>query len=332
MENTPDGDGSLLDHSLVYCSSEMQEGSDHNIMSNMPVILGGKGNGRVVTGRHMVFPSGTSRTNLLLSLLNWSGVPTTSFGLDGRSVLTQLTTALGVPRDVVAADDQIEHAWSQLPRLIKRIPPELRDERIVKMCVAVASGLFDAAINYVWDAAVVELREKVRRFGIAVVPQVLDDKSFDEDSLLDRTVGNWPDLRETRATRAAGSGALAYSTYWCHGAPGMVATLGHVMDEELALAGGELTWRAGPVRKGPGLCHGTAGLAHTFHRLFRATGDEALREAAIFWIRRTLDQRRPGRGVGSGLLARAGGACPERSAARRDAPGGARLTRSGNCG
>jgi len=100
-------------------------------------------------------------------------------------MLTQLTTALGVPRDVVAADDQIEHAWSQLPRLIKRIPPELRDERIVKMCVAVASGLFDAAINYVWNAAVVELREKVRRFGIAVVPQVLDDKSFDEDSLLD---------------------------------------------------------------------------------------------------------------------------------------------------
>lgn len=100
-------------------------------------------------------------------------------------LLEQLTAALGVPRDVVATDDQIDQAWSQLPRLIKRIPPELRDERIVKMCVAVASGLFDAAINYVWNAAVVELRQKVCRFGIAVVPQVLDDKSFDEDSLLD---------------------------------------------------------------------------------------------------------------------------------------------------
>lgn len=100
-------------------------------------------------------------------------------------MLAQLTAALGVSRDVLAADDQIEHAWSQLPRLIKRIPPELRDERIVKMCVAVASGLFDAAINYVWNAAIVELRAKVHRFGIAVVPQILDDKSFDEDSLLD---------------------------------------------------------------------------------------------------------------------------------------------------
>lgn len=101
------------------------------------------------------------------------------------SMLELLTKALGVPRHVLADDEQIEHAWSQLPRLIKRIPPELRDERIVRMCVAVASGLFDAAINYVWNAAILELREKVRRFGIAVVPQVLDDKSFDEDALLD---------------------------------------------------------------------------------------------------------------------------------------------------
>ncbi|WP_206622062.1 hypothetical protein [Mesorhizobium sp. M7A.F.Ca.MR.176.00.0.0] len=100
-------------------------------------------------------------------------------------MLELLTSALGVPRNVLADDEQIEHAWSQLPRLIKRIPPELRDERIVKMCVAVASGLFDAAINYVWNAAILELREKVRRFGIAVVPQVLDDKSFDQDALLD---------------------------------------------------------------------------------------------------------------------------------------------------
>jgi hypothetical protein len=100
-------------------------------------------------------------------------------------MLKQLTAALNVPRNVLAADDQIEHAWSQLPRLIKRIPPELRDERIAKMCVAVASGLFDAAINYVWNASVIELREKVRRFGIAVVPQVLDDNSFDEDALND---------------------------------------------------------------------------------------------------------------------------------------------------
>jgi hypothetical protein len=61
---------------------------------------------------------------------------------------------------------------------------------------------------------------------------------------------------------------------WCHGAPGMVATLGDLLDRGLAVAGGELTWRAGPLAKGPGLCHGTAGNAYAFLVLHRLTGDE----------------------------------------------------------
>ena len=100
-------------------------------------------------------------------------------------MLNDLTDALRVERGVIARDHQIEHVWSQLPRLIRRIPPELRDEHIVKACIAVACGLFDAAINYIWNAAILELREKVRRFGLKVIPQVLDNKSFDEESLLD---------------------------------------------------------------------------------------------------------------------------------------------------
>ena len=103
--------------------------------------------------------------------------------LPGR-LLHQLTAALGVDRSVVASDEEIEEAWSRLPRLIRRIPPELRDEGIVKACIAVASGLFDAAINYVWNAAIIELRQKVRRFGIQIIPQVLD-KPFDEETLQD---------------------------------------------------------------------------------------------------------------------------------------------------
>jgi len=60
---------------------------------------------------------------------------------------------------------------------------------------------------------------------------------------------------------------------WCHGAPGVVATLGDLLDLEFAAAGGELTWRAGPLAKGPGLCHGTAGNAYAFLVLHRRTGD-----------------------------------------------------------
>jgi hypothetical protein len=40
-----------------------------------------------------------------------------------KSLLDELTTALGVPRNVLADDDQIRHAWSQFPRLLTRIPP-----------------------------------------------------------------------------------------------------------------------------------------------------------------------------------------------------------------
>ncbi|HEY7196965.1 MAG TPA: LanC-like protein [Gaiellaceae bacterium] len=68
-------------------------------------------------------------------------------------------------------------------------------------------------------------------------------------------------------------------TQWCHGAPGIVASLaslapGEVELTELLAAGGELTWRAGPLAKGPGLCHGTAGNGYAFLKLFERTGDE----------------------------------------------------------
>ena len=63
-------------------------------------------------------------------------------------------------------------------------------------------------------------------------------------------------------------------TQWCHGAPGIVATLAPLLDEELAVGGGELTWRAGPLRKGANLCHGTAGNGYAFLALLARTGDE----------------------------------------------------------
>jgi hypothetical protein len=67
---------------------------------------------------------------------------------------------------------------------------------------------------------------------------------------------------------------------WCHGAPGMVATLGGRLDPDLARAGGELAWRAGPLAKGAGLCHGTAGNGYAFLVLHRLTGDDLWLERA----------------------------------------------------
>ncbi len=67
---------------------------------------------------------------------------------------------------------------------------------------------------------------------------------------------------------------------WCHGAPGIVTTLGDLMPVDLLLAGAELTWRAGPLAKGPGLCHGTSGNGYAFLRTFAVTGDERWLERA----------------------------------------------------
>ena len=61
-------------------------------------------------------------------------------------------------------------------------------------------------------------------------------------------------------------------TQWCHGAPGIVATLAPFLDEEPAVAG-ELTWR-GAAAEGRGLCHGTAGNGYAFLALLERTGDE----------------------------------------------------------
>jgi hypothetical protein len=67
------------------------------------------------------------------------------------------------------------------PRLLSRIPAEHRSETLAR--IAVATGLFDSAINYAWNAAVIELRSKVRRFGLSVVPQIIGEP-FDEAALL----------------------------------------------------------------------------------------------------------------------------------------------------
>ena len=66
---------------------------------------------------------------------------------------------------------------------------------------------------------------------------------------------------------------------WCHGAPGIVASLSGIAPgddehERLLLAGGELTWHAGPLTKGANLCHGTGGNGYAFLALFQRTGDE----------------------------------------------------------
>ena len=73
---------------------------------------------------------------------------------------------------------------------------------------------------------------------------------------------------------------------WCHGAPGMITGFAHFprgrspdMDAMLIKAG-TTVWNAGPLIKGPGLCHGTAGNGYALLTLYRRTGDQIWLERA----------------------------------------------------
>ena len=96
-------------------------------------------------------------------------------------------------------------------------------------------------------------------------------------------VANWLSWASMQNLRANRDGSIRRQ--WCHGAPGVVASLARFApgDDEhgrLLCAGGELTWRAGPLRKGANLCHGTAGNGCAFLALFERTGDELWLERA----------------------------------------------------
>jgi len=101
----------------------------------------------------------------------------------------------------------------------------------------------------------------------------------DTAAILERTAfvegafANWPP-RE-RADLPGPDGEIRLQ--WCHGAPGIVSSAASYLNEELLLAGSELTWRAGPFQegeKGAGICHGTAGNGYAFLKTFARTGDE----------------------------------------------------------
>jgi hypothetical protein len=98
--------------------------------------------------------------------------------------INALTTALNIPRDSLASDEEIQYAWQDLPRELKSIPEHLRNELIARMCVAVSTGLFDGAINYIWNATILHLRDRVRGFGLPVVGQILS-RDFEEKHLIE---------------------------------------------------------------------------------------------------------------------------------------------------
>lgn len=79
MKATPDGAGSLLDHSMILYGSSISDGNLHT-HHDLPLVLAGGGAGQVKGNRHVTFPMETPMNNLLVAMLNRAGVPVEKIG------------------------------------------------------------------------------------------------------------------------------------------------------------------------------------------------------------------------------------------------------------
>jgi hypothetical protein len=79
LHETPDADGTLLDHSIVLYGSGMSNSNQHD-HEPLPILVAGGGSGRLKGGRHIQVPAKTPLSNLLLALLRKLDVPAKSFG------------------------------------------------------------------------------------------------------------------------------------------------------------------------------------------------------------------------------------------------------------
>ena len=79
LKNTPDGDGSLLDHTLLLYGSGMGDGNVHSKDPISSLVVGGA-NGRITGGRHVQMAKSTPHANLLRSILGVAGIEVAAVG------------------------------------------------------------------------------------------------------------------------------------------------------------------------------------------------------------------------------------------------------------
>jgi hypothetical protein len=79
LRDTPDGEGSLLDHSITMYGSGMSNSNQHD-HDPLPIVLVGGASGKLKGGRHIQAAPKTPLSNLLLAMLEKLGVPAQSFG------------------------------------------------------------------------------------------------------------------------------------------------------------------------------------------------------------------------------------------------------------
>ncbi len=86
LKEIPDGTGSLLDHAMIVYGSGISDGNAHN-HNNLPILLAGRGGGKLKKGRHLIVKNRTPLANLYLAMLHKLGLKDRSFG-DSTGILS----------------------------------------------------------------------------------------------------------------------------------------------------------------------------------------------------------------------------------------------------
>jgi hypothetical protein len=94
LKSTSDGDGSLLDHSMLLLGSGMGNPDVHN-HTNLPIVVAGGGAGKLKGGRHIKYETPVPLANLHLTLLEKAGIHQETFG-DSNGKIEELLQPLSI--------------------------------------------------------------------------------------------------------------------------------------------------------------------------------------------------------------------------------------------
>jgi hypothetical protein len=78
LRSMPEGEGTVLDNSMILFGAGLRDGDAHS-PHNLPLVLGGRGGGRIATGQHLVYEKDTALSNLYLCMLDAFGAPMERF-------------------------------------------------------------------------------------------------------------------------------------------------------------------------------------------------------------------------------------------------------------
>jgi hypothetical protein len=85
----PDGDGTMLDHSIILYGSNMSNSDLHN-NDPLPSVVMGRGCGRIKGGQHLHYPQDTPHANLLLTLLDRAAIKDVSKFANATGTLAEV--------------------------------------------------------------------------------------------------------------------------------------------------------------------------------------------------------------------------------------------------